>query len=90
MDAQTDISNWIASIPKITRWWFFSFFIIPLTTRLGLLDPMSLVMFPDMALGRFQVSYTLLAYLPSLFRSYGILKLTVKAGSSSYVCCWCL
>ncbi len=55
MDAQTDISNWVASIPKITRWWFFSFFLLPLTTRLGLLDPMTLVMFPDLALGKFQV-----------------------------------
>ncbi len=55
MDAQTDISNWVASIPKITRWWFFSFFILPLTTRLGLLNPMTLVMFPDLALGQFQV-----------------------------------
>ena len=55
MDAQTDIANWVASIPKITRWWFFAFFFLPLTTRLGLLDPMYLVLFPDQALTRFQV-----------------------------------
>lgn len=55
MDAQTDLSNWVASIPKITRWWFFAFFILPLTTRLGLLNPMYLVLLPEPALSGFQV-----------------------------------
>lgn len=56
MDAQNDISNWISSIPKITRFWFFSFFAVPLTTRLGLIDPMTLIMLPELVFSNFQVS----------------------------------
>ena len=55
MDAQTDLSNWISSIPKITRWWFFAFFFVPLTTRLGLLDAMYMVLLPDLLFSKFQV-----------------------------------
>ena len=56
MDAQNDISNWISSIPKITRFWFFSFFAVPLTTRLGLIDPMTIIMLPELVFSNFQVS----------------------------------
>ena len=56
MDAQNDISNWIASIPKITRWWFFAFFLIPLATRLGLVSPIHLVLFSEQVFSGFQVS----------------------------------
>ena len=59
MDAQNDLTNWISSIPKITRWWFFAFFIVPLTTRLGLLDPMSLVLISEPIFSGFQVSLLL-------------------------------
>ena len=55
MDAQNDLTTWVSSIPKITRWWFFSFFIVPLTTRLGLLDPMSLVLVSEFVFSKFQV-----------------------------------
>jgi len=63
MDAQNDISNWIASIPKITRWWFFAFFLIPLATRLGLISPVYLVLFSDQVFSGFQVSGKLLQSL---------------------------
>ena len=51
-----DIGNWVSSIPKVTRYWFFSFFILPLTTRLGLLDPNNLVLLSGKVIGGFQVS----------------------------------
>lgn len=56
MDAQNDLSNWISSIPKVTRWWFFSFFAVPLVTRLGLINPMNLLLVPELVLSKFQVS----------------------------------
>jgi hypothetical protein len=54
MDAQNDISNWISSIPKVTKFWFFAYFLVPLTTRLGLISPISLILTGD-ALFKFQV-----------------------------------
>ena len=56
MDPQNDISNWISGIPKITRYWFFAFFAIPLSTRLGLINPMYLVLMPEPLFYKFQVS----------------------------------
>ena len=56
MDAQNDISNWIASIPKITRWWFFAFFLIPLATRLGLVSYKHLILYSEQVFSEFQVS----------------------------------
>ena len=50
-----DIGSWVSSIPLITRYWFFSFLVVPLTTRLGLIDPLNLVLIPDKVLGGFQV-----------------------------------
>lgn len=55
MDPQNDISNWISSIPKITRYWFFAFFAIPLSTRLGLINPMYLVLLPEPLFFQFQI-----------------------------------
>ena len=56
MDAQNDLTAWIASIPKVTKWWFFAFFAVPLTTRLGLIAPTSLVLYTELVLKRFEVS----------------------------------
>ena len=50
-----DIGNWVSGIPVVTRYWFFSFFILPLTTRLGLIDPINLVLLSDKVIGGFQV-----------------------------------
>lgn len=50
-----DIGAWISSIPKVTRYWFFSFFILPLTTRLGLINPVHLILVPEQAIRGFQV-----------------------------------
>ena len=63
MDAQNDLSNWIAGIPKITKWWFFSFFVVPVTTRLGLISPIYLLLLPESVIYRFEASVpkTLLA-----------------------------
>lgn len=55
MDAQNDISAWVSSIPKITKYWFFSFFLVPLTTRLGLISPFSLLLFSDAVFYNFQI-----------------------------------
>ncbi len=55
MDAQNDLSTWIAGIPKVTKWWFFSFFIVPVTTRLGLISPMTLLLFSESVFYRFEV-----------------------------------
>lgn len=58
MDAQNDLSAWISSIPKVTKWWFFSFFLLPLTTRLGLISPMNLLLFSELVFTRFEVRST--------------------------------
>lgn len=50
-----DIGNWVSGIPVVTRYWFFSFFILPLTTRLGLIDPINLVLFSNKVIGGFQI-----------------------------------
>jgi derlin-1 len=50
-----DIGTWISSIPKVTRYWFFSFFILPLTTRLGLINPANLVLVPNSVISGFQI-----------------------------------
>ena len=55
MDPQNDISNWISGIPKITRYWFFAFFAIPLSTRLGLINPMYLILQAEPLFYKFQV-----------------------------------
>lgn len=57
MDAQNDISTWISSIPLITKWWFFSYFLVPLTTRLGLISPMNLLLFSEAVIYKFEVKY---------------------------------
>ena len=59
MDVQSDISAWVSRIPKVTRWWFFSAFFLPLTTKLGIISPMYLVLLPE-AVSGFQVSYAVL------------------------------
>lgn len=51
-----DIGTWVSSIPLVTRYWFFSFFAIPLTTRLGLIDPINLILVSEKTLGGFQVT----------------------------------
>ena len=56
MDAQNDISAWISGIPMITKYWFFAYFLVPLTTRLGLISPISLVLFSDAVLYKFEVT----------------------------------
>lgn len=56
-----DIGTWFRGIPLITRYWFLSFFVVPLTTRLGLIDPRNLVLFPQKVTGEFQVSSARLA-----------------------------
>ena len=58
MNAGNDLSAWVASIPLVTKWWFFSFFVVPLTTRLGLINPMNLLLFSDMVFSRFEVSHS--------------------------------
>lgn len=50
-----DIGTWISGIPVVTRYWFFSFFFLPLTTRLGLIDPRNLILFSDKVISNFQV-----------------------------------
>ncbi|KAL5467442.1 hypothetical protein EMCRGX_G031666 [Ephydatia muelleri] len=69
MDAQSDISAWISRIPKVTRWWFFSSFFLPLTTKLGILSPVYLVLLPE-AISSFQIwrFVTCLLWFPVNFR----------------------
>lgn len=39
----------------ITKYWFFSYFLVPLTTRLGLISPINLLLFSDAVLYKFEV-----------------------------------
>ena len=80
MDAQNDLSAWISSIPKVTKYWFFSFFLLPLTTRLGLISPFSLLLYSEAVIYKFQVMppstpqshlYASLSFFPSPLRFGG-------------------
>ena len=51
-----DIGSWVRSIPIVTRYWFFAFFALPLTTRLGLIAPINLILISERTLGGFEVS----------------------------------
>ena len=55
MDAQNDLTTWIAGIPMVTKWWFFSFFAVPVSTRLGLISPLSLILLSDSVFYGFEV-----------------------------------
>lgn len=85
MDAQNDLSAWISSIPMITKYWFFSYFLVPLTTRLGLISPINLLLFSDAVFYKFEVaikSEILKSYLfhfPLLDMAFGDLPALVQS-----------
>ncbi|XP_077454357.1 derlin-1 [Stigmatopora argus] len=51
----SDIGDWFKSIPLITRGWFAASIAVPLIGKLGLVDPMSLALRPDLFLYRFHL-----------------------------------
>ena len=75
MDAQNDITAWISSIPKVTKYWFFSFFALPLTTRLGIISPFHLILSSELVFSHFQVilyiRMVMLAWTIDYYSVYG-------------------
>lgn len=55
MSASNDIGQWYKSIPKITRVWFTASIIVPLSARLGLVRPQTLVLFLNSVIKQFQI-----------------------------------
>ena len=53
--ADSDISAWFRSIPIVTRCWFALSIIFPLAGRLGLADPMFLILDYESIVHGFQV-----------------------------------
>jgi len=55
MSVQNDIGQWYKSIPKITRVWFTASIVVPLSARLGLVRPQTLVLFLNPVIKQFQI-----------------------------------
>jgi derlin-1 len=53
--AESDIADWFRSIPIVTRWWFSLSIIFPLAGRLGLVNPMLLLLDYETVVHGFQV-----------------------------------
>uniref|UniRef100_A0A8I3WDC2 Derlin n=1 Tax=Callithrix jacchus TaxID=9483 RepID=A0A8I3WDC2_CALJA len=53
----SDIGDWFRSIPAITRYWFAASVAVPLVSKLGLISPAYLVLWPEAFLYRFQACY---------------------------------
>lgn len=51
----SDLGDWFRSIPLITRYWFASSIAVPLLGKLGLINPMYLILWPEYFLHKFQV-----------------------------------
>lgn len=53
----SDIGDWYKSIPLITRSWFTASVAFPLIGVLRLVDIRNLLLFPELVISRFHVSY---------------------------------
>ncbi|KAL8589941.1 Derlin 1 [Nucella lapillus] len=53
--ASSDIGDWYRGIPQITRYWFSGTVIVPIAARLGLLNPMWLVLTYQHFIQKFQL-----------------------------------
>lgn len=53
--AESDIADWFRSIPIVTRWWFSLSIIFPLAGRLGLVNPMLLLLDYETVVHGFQI-----------------------------------
>ncbi|KAG8570184.1 hypothetical protein GDO81_011135 [Engystomops pustulosus] len=51
----SDLGDWFRSIPLITRYWFASSIAVPLLGKLGLINPMYLILWPEYFLHKFQI-----------------------------------
>uniref|UniRef100_A0A4W5KAF8 Derlin n=1 Tax=Hucho hucho TaxID=62062 RepID=A0A4W5KAF8_9TELE len=51
----SDIGDWFKSIPFITRYWFAGSIAVPLIGKLGLINPMYLVLWPENFFHKFQL-----------------------------------
>ncbi|KAJ8273125.1 hypothetical protein GJAV_G00097730 [Gymnothorax javanicus] len=51
----SDIADWFKSVPLLTRYWFAGSVIVPLIGKLGLINPMHLVLWPENFFHKFQI-----------------------------------
>ncbi|KAM9310782.1 derlin-1 [Pholidichthys leucotaenia] len=51
----SDIGDWFRSIPFITRSWFAASVALPLLGRFGLIDPMRVILIPELVMTRFHI-----------------------------------
>ncbi|KAK7505872.1 hypothetical protein BaRGS_00003143 [Batillaria attramentaria] len=53
--ASNDIGDWYRGIPQITRYWFTGSVVVPIASRLGLLNPMWLILTLEHFIYKFQI-----------------------------------
>lgn len=64
--AQNDLAQWYHSIPQITKYWFTADVVLPLASRMGLIDGNNLIMSWDLIWNRFHIwrPFTALCFFP--------------------------
>lgn len=64
--AQNDLAQWYHSIPQITKYWFTADVVLPLASRMGLIDGNNLVLVPELIWKRFHIwrPLTALSFFP--------------------------
>ncbi|XP_073488296.1 derlin-1 isoform X1 [Aquarana catesbeiana] len=62
----SDLGDWFRSIPLITRYWFAASIAVPLLGKLGLINPVYLILWPEYFLYKFQIwrPFTSTFYFP--------------------------
>ena len=53
--ASSDIGDWYRGIPQISRYWFTASVVVPIVARIGLLNPMWLILTFQHFIYKFQV-----------------------------------
>ncbi len=53
--ASNDLGDWYRSIPQISRYWFTGAVALPLAGKLGLFNPMTMILHYEMVVHHFQV-----------------------------------
>ncbi|XP_063307165.1 derlin-1 [Pelobates fuscus] len=51
----SELGDWFRSVPPVTRYWFAGSVALPLVAKLGLLNPVYLVLWPEAFLHKFQI-----------------------------------
>lgn len=55
--ASNDIGDWYRGIPQMTKYWFTGSIVVPLVARLGLINPVHLILIFERVAYNFQVIF---------------------------------